>query len=50
VISDAADFMLSHKIAETREVVNRLAASRRVPTHGLISPPRATRTSRDGMK
>lgn len=26
------------KMAETREVVNRLAASRRVVTHGLISP------------
>jgi predicted TIM-barrel fold metal-dependent hydrolase len=37
-VSDAVNFMPPDKIAETREIVNRLVASRRVLTHGLISP------------
>lgn len=36
--SEPANILPPDKIAETREVVNRLAASRRVVTHGLISP------------
>jgi predicted TIM-barrel fold metal-dependent hydrolase len=31
------------KIAATRDIVNRLAASRRIVTHGLISPSRGAR-------
>jgi predicted TIM-barrel fold metal-dependent hydrolase len=36
--TESANILPPDKMAETREVVNRLAASRRVVTHGLVSP------------
>jgi predicted TIM-barrel fold metal-dependent hydrolase len=41
--SEPTNILPPDKMAETRAVVNRLASSRRVVTHGLIIPSRGTR-------
>jgi hypothetical protein len=41
--TEPANILPPDKMAETRDVVNRLAASRRIVTHGLIIPSRGSR-------
>src|SRR5262249_20708602 len=41
--SDEQNILPPDKMVETREVVNRLAASRRIVSHGLISPSKGRR-------
>ena len=40
---ESSNILPPAKMAETRDVVNRLAASRRIVTHGLIIPSRGSR-------
>ncbi len=36
--TEASNILPPHKMAETRDLVNRLAASQRLLAHGLIAP------------